>query len=180
MTQADLGKDYFALFGLPARYDLDDADLAARYRELQRRFHPDKYASATDQERRLAVQLTAHINEAFQTLRDPVTRGRYMLRQLGIDTGEDTDTRMNPAFLMQQMELREELEELGGAGNSGTRLEQLSGQVAERLQARIAELGRQLASGADCQRERCRELVREMQFLKKVLNEIDELVQSVD
>ena len=55
-VQADLGKSYFELFDLPATFDLDVADLAARYRGLQRRFHPDRFASASEPQRRLSLQ----------------------------------------------------------------------------------------------------------------------------
>ena len=77
--QADLSKDYFELFGLPVAFDIDSNDLAVRYRQLQRQFHPDRFASAPAAERRLSVQMTAQINAAFQTLKDPVARARYLL-----------------------------------------------------------------------------------------------------
>ena len=67
-------------------FDIDTAELAVRYRELQRRVHPDKFANASDQERRLSLQMTAQVNEAFQTLKDPVRRGRYLLSLRGVES----------------------------------------------------------------------------------------------
>src|SRR5512141_1081809 len=106
------GKNHFELFELPVTFDIDTDELAVRYRELQRRVHPDKYANASDQERRLSMQMTTMINEAFQTLKDPVWRGRYLLSLRGISLDDEIDTAMDPAFLTEQMELREELEEV--------------------------------------------------------------------
>lgn len=171
--QADLGKSYFELFGLPASYDLDTADLAGRYRELQRRFHPDRYATAPESERRLAVQMTAQINAAYQALRDPVARGRYLLGLQGVTTDEDTDTRMDPAFLMQQMELREALDEARTATDRAARCQILQAQVESLMESRVADLRQAL--GNDAAGPQARALVREMQFLQKLTQEIEAL-----
>jgi molecular chaperone HscB len=173
--QADLGKNYFDLFDLPATFDLDVADLAARYRELQRRFHPDRFASASEPERRLSVQLTAQVNAAFQTLKDPVARARYLLGLQGVDTGEDTDTAMDTAFLMEQMELRESLAEAREAVDRHARLENLRQRVDKDFEARSELLGTRFAENAEPARQQARNLVREMQFLQKLAREIDEL-----
>lgn len=173
--QADLGKNYFELFGLPVSFDLDPADLAARYRKLQHRFHPDRFASRPDQERRLSLQLAAHINEAFQTLKEPLTRARYLLRLRGVDTDEDTDTVMDPAFLTEQMEFREGLAEARTAADRDLRFARLAHDVRERLSARSEELRRCLSQDSAPTRQRARALVREMQFLTKLRKEIEGL-----
>ncbi|MES9845310.1 MAG: Fe-S protein assembly co-chaperone HscB, partial [Candidatus Sedimenticola sp. 6PFRAG5] len=81
----DFSKNYFELFGLPAGYIIDAEQLSGRYRELQRVVHPDRYANASDQERRLSMQGATRINEAFDTLKDPIQRARYLLSLNGID-----------------------------------------------------------------------------------------------
>lgn len=173
--QADLGKNYFELFALPATFEVDAAELASRYRELQRRFHPDRFAAASESERRLSVQLTAQINAAFQTLRDPVARGRYLLELRGVHTNEESDTRMNPAFLMQQMELREALDAARTADNRGARLQELHRQVDGMMESKTDTLRRNLADGRSEAIDAARNLVREMQFLQKLARELDEL-----
>ena len=173
--QADLGKNYFELFGLPVTYEVDPAGLGQRYRELQRRFHPDRFASATEAERRLSVQMTAQINAAYQTLRDAVARGRYLLSLAGVETGEESDTRMDPGFLMEQMELREALDEARLAGDRESRLAGLREHVEALFETRRGELSRQFSSGKDQDRSAARNSVREMQFLQKLLQEIEEL-----
>lgn len=173
--QADLGKNYYELFGLPITFDVDPAGLDSRYRELQRRFHPDRFAAASEAERRLSVQMAAQINAAYQTLRDPVTRGRYLLGLSGVRTDEETDTRMDAAFLMEQMELREALDEARQASDRAAVLAQLGRRVEELLELKTAALRRHFADNTDTAREHARNVVREMQFLQKLAREIEEL-----
>jgi molecular chaperone HscB len=173
--QSDLGKNYFELFDLPTAFDLDPVDLAARYRELQRRYHPDRFASASGPERRLSLELTAQVNAALQTLKDPVARARYLLGLQGIDTGEETDTAMNAAFLMEQMELREGLAEARQALDRHARLESLRQRVDEQFESRSALLRTRFSENSEPARRQARNLVREMQFLQKLAREIEEL-----
>jgi molecular chaperone HscB len=176
--QAGLEKNHFELFGLPSRFDIDRADLDQRYRDLQRHFHPDRYASGSDQQRRLALQMTAHINEAYQALKDPLARGRYILGLHGVSTDEETDTVMDPVFLMEQMELRESMQEARTAPDRLERLPLLLRDVERRLTRGTEELGRRLDEKSTASLARARSLVREMQFLRKVQREIEELEQS--
>jgi len=173
--QADLGKNHFELFGLPESYEVDLTDLSSRYRELQRLFHPDRYATAPDAERRLSVQMTAQINAAYQTLRDPVARGRYLLALRGISTDEETDTRMDPAFLMEQMELREALDEVRSAPDRTARSEVLLARVERLLEEKTLRLQKQFSAPSDATLQHARELVRELQFLQKLTREIEAL-----
>lgn len=174
------GKNHFELFGLPVAFDLDADDLASRYRELQRRVHPDKYASASDQERRLSLQMTALVNEAFQTLKDPVRRGRYLLSLRGVDVGEETDTAMDPAFLMEQMEWRENLEEIRQADNPRKQLVELANRIGQRLQDKIGHFRQALDKDSPEETGRARNIIREMQFLEKMQQEIDNLEEELN
>jgi len=173
--QADLEKNYFELFGLPASYGVDSTNLATRYRELQRRFHPDRFASASETERRLSLQLTAQINAALQTLKDPVARARYLLGLQGVDTGEETDTAMDTAFLMEQMELREGLADARQAKNRYPLLEALRQRVDEQFETRSALLHTCFSKNSESALRQARNLVREMQFLQKLAHEVEEL-----
>ena len=115
MTAYNPGASHFALFGLPAQYALDLAELNARYRDLQQKLHPDRYAGASERERRLATQSSSQINEAFETLRSPTRRAAYLLRLAGVDSDSSSASFDDGEFLMQQMQLREELAEIADA-----------------------------------------------------------------
>ncbi|HEY6096115.1 MAG TPA: Fe-S protein assembly co-chaperone HscB, partial [Gallionellaceae bacterium] len=107
----DLKQDFFQLFGLPQRYLLDSTALEQHYRTLQAQVHPDKFAHLSETEQRVSMQLSTRVNEAYQTLRSPLRRARYLLTLHGVDTQEETNTSMPVEFLMQQMEWREAIEE---------------------------------------------------------------------
>ena len=80
---ADLSTTHFELFGLPLSFDVDMGQLDSRYRELQRTVHPDRFANASDQERRISMQQATQINEGYQVLKDSLRRGRYLLELCG-------------------------------------------------------------------------------------------------
>lgn len=166
--QADLARNYFELFGLPVAFAIDSNDLAVRYRTLQRSFHPDKFAHASDQERRLSVQLSARLNEALQTLKDPIKRGRYLLQLRNIATDEETDTVMTPAFLMQQMELREQLADACDAAM----LDRIRADIDRQFNEKLTQLAACLQSAAAADWLEARSLVRELQFLQKLQQDV--------
>lgn len=174
--QADLARNYFELFGLPVTFAIDTDDLAARYRTLQGNFHPDKFAHASDQERRLSVQLSAQLNEALQTLKDPVKRGRYLLQLKNIATDEETDTAMTPDFLMQQMELRERLEDADDAAT----LADIAADIAAQLDERVSQLAARLQSVEAGDWLEARALVRELQFLQRLRQEVRAREEALD
>jgi molecular chaperone HscB len=178
--RSELEKNYFELFGLPSQFTIDLPDLAVRYRELQKKFHPDKFASSTDSERRMASQMAAQINAAYQSLKSPLERGRYLLKLAGIDLDDEKDTQMNPAFLLEQMELREQLESATEAGDPLKRLMQLSNEIEQSIAKRVATLNDLLQQDEAEPLNQARNLLREMQFLEKLRKDIerkeDELV----
>src|ERR1051326_2496998 len=104
-------QSHFELFGLPIAFGLDQEALEKAYREIQAQVHPDRFAHAGDAERRASLQWTTRVNEAFQVLKHPVSRARHLLELHGVDVAFETNTAMPPEFLMQQMELREKLEQ---------------------------------------------------------------------
>jgi molecular chaperone HscB len=165
MTAWELTRNHFELFGLPARFAVDEQVLAERYRELQRTVHPDRFVNATDQERRLSMQRAAQINEAFRTLRDPLARARYLLE---LRSGEpETDAAVDPGFLMEQMELREALSEVRAHGNQDE-LTRLLAEIEQRIDTVSASLQAQLNDEAPEALVQARDSVRKLQFLNKL------------
>jgi molecular chaperone HscB len=103
--------NHFSLFGLPERFTLNLETLQAAWRDVSSRVHPDRFATASAAERRVAMQWAARANEAYRQLRDPLARARYMCERAGVDLQAETNTSMAPEFLMQQMSWRESLDD---------------------------------------------------------------------
>jgi molecular chaperone HscB len=167
-------QNHFELLGLPVRYSVDPASLERGYRDLQTRVHPDRFAAATEPERRVAMQWAARANEAYRTLRNPVERARYLLGLKGFDTEEESNTAMPPDFLMQQMEWREAVAE-ARAARDARELRKLHAGLAdsrrEMLRMLEAAIDRESNFDAGCS------LVRKLRFLDKLEEEIDEALQ---
>jgi len=171
--RSELEKNYFELFGLSPKFTLDLPDLASRYRELQKKFHPDKFAGNSDSERRMASQMAAQINAGYQSLKSPLDRGRYLLKLSGIELDDEKDTQMKPAFLIEQMELRERLESVTEAANPLELLVQLATEIQQSVDKRIIELEELFSAAGKEELLRARNLLRELQFLEKLRKEIE-------
>src|SRR3954462_3219061 len=102
--------NHFELFNLEPAYAINGAALEQAYRDLQALIHPDRYAQAGDAERLASLQLTTRVNEAYRALKDPVQRAKHILELRGVDVAFETNTQMPTDFLLQQLEMREELE----------------------------------------------------------------------
>ena len=171
----DFSSTYFQLFGLPRSFVIDAEQLDRRYRELQRIAHPDRYASAGDQERRLAMQEATRINEAYQTLKDPLKRGRYLIELDGFVLGDQQRTIRDPEFLMRQMELRERLGAVRTGGDPLAELAAMIDAIGENFDTLAAEL-QGLFSGGDCvDTQTAAELLMKMQFFRRLREEAQEL-----
>ena len=108
-------ENYFALLAVPQAYELDISALTSSYRALQREAHPDRFASGSERDLRMAVQQSSFINEAYETLVSHTRRADYWLQLAGVNNDLSSTTFQDPEFLMQQMQLREELSELQDA-----------------------------------------------------------------
>jgi molecular chaperone HscB len=152
-----------------------DADALERaYREIQSRVHPDRFAHAGDAERRASLQWTTRVNEAFQTLKHPVARAKHLLELNGIDVAFETNTAMPQDFLMQQMELREALEGAKDASALDSLRKNLKTERSG-LEAAIAE-----AIDGEKDYEKAAGLVRKLQFLHRLDEEIDAGYETLD
>lgn len=165
-----MSRNYFEIFGLPERFELDPRDLTQRYQELVRTCHPDRFAQASAQERRIAVETTANLNDALKTLRDPVHRARYLLSLRGVETDEENDTVMDAEFLAEQMAWRERLEE---NGKEPAQVEALIKELATLEGHKEEALRGYLASTQEESLQHARRLVRELQFLRRFKEELN-------
>ena len=170
----DFTKNHFELFALPATYVLDMQALERAYRDLLREVHPDRFAAASDAEKRLAAQWATRANEGYQTLKTPLNRGRYFLRINGIDTEEEFNTAMPVDFLLQQMEWREAVVDARSARDEA-RLETLAAQRLSEEKIMFEQLQQQLADSGTLSEARL--TVRKLRFLEKLGEEIDDALE---
>ncbi|MGB7932611.1 MAG: Fe-S protein assembly co-chaperone HscB [Gammaproteobacteria bacterium] len=177
---ADLSSSYFQLFGLPRTFVIDAAQLDSRYRELQRIVHPDRYVNASDQERRLAMQQATRINEGYQTLKDPLKRGRYLLELGGFVFGDQHHTTRDPEFLMRQMELREALGAVKTAGDPLVVLARLIDGIADDFTALAGELQSRFTEGDCSDPQAAADTLMKMQFFRRLQQEAQELEAALE
>lgn len=174
MIDVDINSDFFALLGMPRRYDLDRTKLDSAYREVVAQVHPDRFAQATDAERRAAMQWTTRINEAYRVLSEPLTRAVYLLELLGRPALFERDTAVNPEFLEEQIEWREALE-VARRNRDRDALEDLQTRLNEEMdhvQQRLATLFDRAMN--DAAAEEATDCVRRLMFLDKVKQGIDD------
>lgn len=166
---------HFELFDLPVSFELELQDLSQRYRELQRVVHPDNFANASDRERRLSVEKAAVINEAYQVLKSPLRRARYMLELQSVSFDDEKDMAMDTAFLMEQIELREALDEVGTKPDPLSALNDIMADIKKRLAAILAELkdGLAVTELTDDKKQQLKQLVHKTQFLNKLQQEAE-------
>ena len=173
----DFSQDYFALFGLPARYRFDPAELDAAYRKLQTEVHPDRFAAAGDDERRLALQSSSRVNEAYRALRNPLERAHYLLLLRGIDALAETDTALPPEFLEQQLECRESMAEAVARRDAGALTA-----LQKSVEKAAVELERALAKQLDLPEipAEAQVSLRKLKFLSKVAADIAAAIAEID
>ncbi len=163
----NLQSDDFELFGLPRRCAQDRSAIDARWKELQREAHPDKFAAQGAAAQRVAMQWSVRINEAYQRLKDPMRRAAYLCELHGAPIRAEDNTAMPAAFLMQQMEWREALEE----ARVDSELDALDDGVAQARRAALARceaLIDQQQNYADAARE-----VRALMFIARFADDIE-------
>ena len=169
--------NHFELFGLAPAFFLEKDRLEKAYRDIQSRVHPDRFAHAGDAERRASLQWTTRVNEAFQVLKNPVARAKHLLELHGVDVAFETNTAMPAEFLMQQMELREALEEATEKKNS-----QSLDRLRSDLRREEAALEKQIADAIDGRKDYqgAAGLVRKLMFLDRLDEEIDLAYEAVE
>ncbi|MCU7920564.1 MAG: Fe-S protein assembly co-chaperone HscB [Candidatus Thiodiazotropha sp. (ex Epidulcina cf. delphinae)] len=176
----DFSKNYFDLFGLPVDYMVDGRSLAERYRELQRVVHPDRYANATEQERRLSVQGASLINEAFETLKDPIARAGYLLTLHGTEIEAQNESTQDMAFLMQQMALRETLEAIPNQPDPYEAVMALRGTINKQINDLVAQMAVHFETPTEDRLEAAREILRKMRFLQRLHAEAERVEATLE
>lgn len=163
-------KDYFELFGLPRQFKLNPGNLEASHILVMQETHPDRFASASDAQKRVALQMATYANNAYQTLRNPIKRGLYLCELAGLDPQLETNTAMPHEFLVQQMDWRESLDE---ARSNIQALEALSKEVRGIQSDYLQALEGLFAEG---KLDDALNQLRCLLFMDKFLSELDDAI----
>lgn len=170
----NLQSDDFTLFGLERRFRQDRAQIDARWKELQRQVHPDKFADQGAAAQRVAMQWSVRINEAYQRLKDPLKRAAYLCELHGVPVNAENNTAMPAAFLMQQMQWREALDDAQDEAEL-VLLRQQVGQAADELLQNIEQL-------MDVQQafEPAVGQVRALMFIERFASDVDKRLDQIE
>lgn len=170
----NLHDDDFTLLGLPRRFALDRPQLDQRWRELQAQVHPDKFAAEGAAAQRVAMQWAVRVNEAYQRLKEPLTRARYLCELGGAQIDAERNTAMPAAFLMQQMTWREALDDARGVAA----VEALDNEIASYEADLFREVGRLLDERGDP--AGAAEQVRALMFVHRFRTDIGRRLEALD
>lgn len=163
----NLQSDDFDLFGLSRSYAQDRAALDTAWKALQRQAHPDKFAAEGAAAQRLAMQWSVRINEAYQRLKTPLQRAAYLCELQGAPIQAHSNTAMAPAFLMQQIQWREALDD----ARSLAELEALAASVDSTQNELLALCAHALDVRQDY--PAAVPLVRSLMFIEKFRHDLD-------
>ncbi len=163
----------FELFAVPRRFAQERAELDARWKELQRQAHPDRFSAQGTAAQRLAMQWSVRINEAYQRLKDPVRRASYLCELGGSPVQAEDNTAMPPAFLMQQMEWCELLDD----ARTLEQIEPLREQVHAAEAQALADCAVALDDGHDYPRAAAQ--VRQLMFLSSFAKSVEQRVDKL-
>ena len=169
-------QNHFELFGLPVQFTIDRQALDKAYKEIQSLVHPDRFVTATEAEKRTAMQWAAMANDAYHILRNPIKRAAYLCELNGYNLNAETHVSMDPLFLMQQIEWRESLENARESRDTA-RLEKLDDEQRALRSGQMDIVGKHLD---DKQFDKAVQEIRKMMFLEKFGEEISLAFDELD
>ena len=164
----------FDLFAVPARFAQDAAQLDARWKALQRQVHPDKFSAQGAAAQRVAMQWSARINEAYRRLKDPLKRAAYLCELQGAPIDAENNTAMPADFLLQQMELREAVED----ASDDAAMNEIDRQSASLKREMLLKLERQMDAEQDW--PAAAQSVRALMFLDRLAGDIERKRATLD
>jgi molecular chaperone HscB len=167
--------NYFQLFGIDVSFNIDLNQLSQTYQTLQKAIHPDRFAHVSSQEQLMAVQKSAEINDAYQTLKSPLKRAEYILNLRGVDMPNEQQSFSDNAFLMQQMELREMLEDVKFANDIEQALNNAQQMLAKEYQDLLVLMSSQILDNNPATNLLACDNLRKLKFYQKLNVEVERL-----
>lgn len=177
MSKDILNCNFFELFDLPVSVEVDLNKVQQQYMALQKKVHPDRFSQANDAQKRLSMQQTSWLNEAQTTLKDPVLRASYLLKLKGVDINLENETTMDAAFLMQQLEMRERLENIKKENDPVAVLDAMLSEIKESTSAMMQGFAESYESD---KLDEAREWIRKLQFLNKAKKQVNTLIADIE
>lgn len=169
--------NYFSLFGLPLVFDINASELRQQYRNLQIEFHPDTVAAGTTEQKRKAVEHSALLNDAYQTLTSPVERAKHLFLLTSGKAAKEHNLASDPVFLMLQIEAREQIEDFKASPPEEAVFEEFIEHYETALDTEIKAFTDCLSGndhhGAEIQ-------IAKIQLFTKLLSEAEDLEQAID
>ena len=170
----DLASNYFDFFGIPHKLNLDGKELESRFYALSKRWHPDRFARGTPNQRRISEDATAILNDGYRTLKEPVLRAEYLLKERGFDIGEQKSGNVPPELLEEVFELNMALEE---AESSRPELEA----ARDKFTAMSEDVDRELLSqfaaydelGNQATLEKIRAILNKRKYIRNLVNQVE-------
>ena len=160
----DFKQNYFELFGLPVSFHIDQEALGDAFHKLQAAVHPDKHAGAAQHDQRISLQYATHINEGYDVLKQPLKRAIYLMLMKDVDVAANENPELDPMFLMEQIALREELDDIGDSEN----LEGLT-DFKNKVNQVICELEQAFFDAFDADKlDEAESHIHHIQFMKKL------------
>lgn len=169
----NLQSNDFELFDLPAQFAQDIAAMQTRWQALQREAHPDRFAAQAGAAQRIAMQWSVRINEAWARLKDPLKRAAYLCELHGAPIQAENNTAMPTAFLMQQMEWREALDDAKNAVD----LEALNTQVQQARRVGLAQCAQLLDEAVNY--AAAAQQVRALMFIERFARDVDDAIDCL-
>ncbi len=182
-----LPQNHFVLFGLPEDFSIDMQQLRSAYQSLLLKFHPDRFSSNTEAEQTQALRQTDRINQAYATLCSLPRRAAYLLRIKGFSVDEQANLLDDPDFLLEQLSLRETLEQVAEKIQPESMVNSLLERAAflqkKEVDAFVAFFHQLLVkqAGVDEQvvLQKATHSILKLRFIEKLFEEIDALQHSL-
>ena len=169
----NLQSNDFELFGLPVQFSQDRTAIDARWKELQGQAHPDKFAAHGAAAQRVAMQWSVRINEAYQRLKQPLSRASYVCELHGAPIQAENNTAMPTVFLMQQIEWREALDE----ANTSAAIEEIAATVSKNGRELLSKIEHMLDTEKNF--TAAAQLVRSLMFIERFASEVDARIDQL-
>ncbi|GHE87912.1 co-chaperone HscB [Thalassotalea profundi] len=171
--------NYFQIFEIESKFNLDLKELSERFQSIQKSVHPDKFAHGSNQEQMLAVKKSTLVNDAYQTLKNPLKRAEYILSLRGVEQPSEQASFSDNEFLMRQMELREMLAEIKFSDDIDASVFEMAQVLESEFEQLFKAMQVNLSENTAESNDQASRDLRKLKFYEKLHIELDKLEDSL-